>query len=106
MNPGISIRFGNNATHKKARRTLGATAGILLISHEFRTIRDVIAAATTSAVWSCKNSRPIVRVHAKLFVRASRRARFRQPQLIFQLKHQRIEPLFREWIKCQARSAP
>ena len=21
MNPGISIRFGNNATHKKARRT-------------------------------------------------------------------------------------
>jgi hypothetical protein len=33
------IRFGNIATHKKPAAPLGATAGTLLISDEFRTIR-------------------------------------------------------------------
>ena len=55
MNPGMAeIRFGNNATHKKARRTLGARRAFYLFPLKPEQSGDVIAAATTSAKRSFK----------------------------------------------------
>jgi hypothetical protein len=52
MNPGMAeIRFGNNATHKKARRTLGARQAFYLFRRNSEQSGDVLAAVTTSAVW-------------------------------------------------------
>jgi hypothetical protein len=52
MNPGMAeIRSGNNATHKNARRTLGARRAFYLLPEDLEQSGDVIAAATTSAKW-------------------------------------------------------
>jgi len=57
------IRFGNKRNSQKPAAPWGH-GGHLLISHEFRTIEqsgDVIAAATTNAIWLMRESRFEVR---------------------------------------------
>jgi hypothetical protein len=52
MNPGMAeIRFGNNATHKKPAAPRGQRRAFYLLPKDPEQSGDVIAAATTNAVW-------------------------------------------------------
>jgi hypothetical protein len=62
MNPGMAeIRFGNKRNSQKARRTLGARRAFYLFPMNSEQSGDVIAAATTNAIWLMRESRFEVR---------------------------------------------
>ena len=62
MNPGMDeIRFGNNATHKKPAAPWGQRRAFYLLPAIPEQSGDVIAAATTNAVWLMQELRFEVR---------------------------------------------
>ena len=63
MNPGMAeIRFGNNATRKKFAAPWGQRRAFYLFPEDLEQSGDVIAAATTNAMWLMQESRFEVRL--------------------------------------------